>query len=581
MNAVVDKLGPARGSTRGSMYDTQRTRCAIAALLLLFALLYVLPLGMRPLHSPDEVRYGAISHEMIESGDWVSPRFNGVRYFEKPVLGYWLYSASLAVFGENAFALRLPAALATALTALIVFAFAHRFASPSIAGLATAIYLTTFSVAGAGTYASLDAFFALFLTGTLASYYCALREPHSRRRYGYLALCGAACAAAFLVKGFLAFAIAVIVAATFLVARRRWCTLFGSPWVPLAVAVVLVLPWAVMIHLRESDFWRYFFWVEHIQRFMGEDAQHAQPFWFYFAWLPLGAWPWLLLLPAALSGLRLPGRHDRDFLWYLATWAIAPLVFLSLSRGKLPPYLLPCFAPLAILLATGLQTYLGHISHTCAGGGRAFRLGASAVAGVFIAIVAAVAAAQAGAFGDAPYAPDETGKLAAFAACMAAGAACAISAGFARAPVAKLAAIAGTGATLLLPLHVALPQRLLEHSTLATAVARHAAGPDAAIGPHTALVSDGSLFGTLAWQLKRDDIHVLDPGEIKYGLSWPESRHRWLDRAGLEHLIETHHGRGGILIVCKHKCASHVEKTWLPPTARRSQHGLVVFWRIQ
>jgi 4-amino-4-deoxy-L-arabinose transferase len=538
-----------------------------AVLVLLYALLYLSPLGTRPLHSPDEVRYGAIAHEMLESGDWISPRFNGVRYFEKPVLGHWLNSMSMAVFGKNAFALRLPVALATGLTALIVFAFTHRFATPG-SWLAALIFLTTFIVAGSGTFASLDAFLALFLAGVMASYYCALRETCPWRRRGYLVLCGMSCAGALLAKGFLALAIPVVVVAPYIVVRRRWRAMIGSAWVPLAVTAALVLPWAVAIHLREPDFWRYFFWIEHIQRFMGENAQHAEPFWFYLLCLPVIGLPWILLLPAALTGLRGTGRHDRDLLAYLASWAIAPFVFLSLSKGKLPSYILPCFAPLSIVLAIGLLAYLAGKRR------RAFNLGAGAVAIVFIAALIAIFLAQTGAFGQAPYGPGEMAKLAAFSGCMAAGAVCAICAALAQTPVARIAAVAGTSVALLFPLQVALPlpKVLVDNVFPVTVVARHPA-PD----PDTALVTDGSLFGTLAWHLKRDDIYVLDPGEIEYGLSYPESRHRWLDRAGLEHLIQAH--RGDILVVCKSRnelrCGA-----WLPPSARRSQDGRIVFWRI-
>jgi 4-amino-4-deoxy-L-arabinose transferase-like glycosyltransferase len=133
--------------------------------------------------------------------------------------------------------------------------------------------VTTFIVAGSGTFASLDAFLALFLAGVMASYYCALRETCPWRRRGYLVLCGMSCAGALLAKGFLALAIPVVVVAPYIVVRRRWRAMIGSAWVPLAVTAALVLPWAVAIHLREPDFWRYFFWIEHIQRFMGDQLE--------------------------------------------------------------------------------------------------------------------------------------------------------------------------------------------------------------------------------------------------------------------------------------------------------------------
>ena len=103
-------------------------RSGLLALLCALALLWFCNLGVRHLVKPDEGRYAEIPREMLELGDWINPHLAYVDYFEKPPLGHWLNAVSLAVFGENAFAVRLPAALATGLAALIVFGFARRFA---------------------------------------------------------------------------------------------------------------------------------------------------------------------------------------------------------------------------------------------------------------------------------------------------------------------------------------------------------------------------------------------------------------------------------------------------------------------
>jgi 4-amino-4-deoxy-L-arabinose transferase len=527
----------------------------------------VLPLGVRPLSSPDEVRYGEIAREMLVSGDWVSPHLNGVRYFEKPVLGHWLNAISLGVLGESPLSLRLPVALATGLTALIVLLLARRFAGAPAARLATAIFLTTFLVAGVGTFALLDAFLALFLTAALAAYYTALREQRAATRRAWLIACGAACGAAFLVKGFLALAIPVIVAGPYLVAGRRWRTLLVSPWWPIAVAVVVALPWSVLIALREPDFWRYFFWVEHVQRFTAEDAQHAAPFWYYFAWLPLTGWPWIVLLPAAVIGLK-RGTRDGDFVGYLVAWAVLPLLFFSLSSGKLATYILPCFAPLSILLAVGLERYLA------AGLGRAFRIGAAVIAVAFAAVLALLVAAQSGVFGSVPYGPGEGLRLAVLAASMAAGALGGVLAFASRAARTRLAAVAIAGAALVVPLQLALPQQALDNLAPATTVARYA---DANVD--TVLVSDAPLFGTVAWTLKRDDVYVVSPGEIEYGLSYPEARRRQLDGPAFAALLEANRGRRTVLVICE-AITERTLASWLPADAQRSEHGKVVFLRV-
>ena len=541
------------------------TQRGVLVLVALYLLLYLLPLPMRPLASPDEVRYGEIAREMLVSGDWVSPHLNGVRYFEKPALGYWLNALSLAVFGENSFALRLPVALATGLAALIVFGLARRFLGASTAVLATAIYLTTFLVAGVGTFALLDAFLALFLTAALAAYYVALRAAPAERR-AWLIACGAACGAAFLVKGFLALAIPVIVAAPYLATTRRWRDLVTSPWWPIAVAAVVVLPWSVLVHLREPDFWRYFFWVEHVQRFTADDAQHAAPFWYYVAYLPLTGWPWILLLPAAAIGLRRSGG-DRDFVGYLVIWAALPFLFFSASSGKLATYILPCFAPLSILLAAGLERYL------VAGYTRAWRLAAALVALAFVAVLALLLAAQNGALGAVPFGAGEGGRLAVLAGSLAAGVAggiAALASGQARI---RIGGVALAGVALLVPLHFGLPQQALDNFAPGGAVARYATGADAVV------VSDAPLFGTAAWVLKRTDIYVASPGEIDYGLSFPEAKQRLLDGPAFAALLAANRGRRDVLLVCVPSTEQDL-KAWLPSGARREQQGNVIVWRM-
>jgi len=544
-----------------------RARRGVLALLVLYIVVYLVPLGMRPLSTPDEVRYGEIAREMILSGDWVSPHFNGVRYFEKPVLGHWLNAVSLAALGENAFAVRLPVALATGLSALIVFFLTRRFLTSSTAVLATAIFLTTLIVAGCGSVAVLDAFLALFVTAAVATYYIAINEPQRARRVAYLALCGVACGAAFLTKGFIAWAIPTVVVAPYLVARRDWRTLLTSPWVALVVAILVSLPWAVLVHRREPDFWRYFVVVEHLQRFAGDSAQHTRPPWFYVAFLPLVGFPWIWLLPASLFGVRGDGRQ-KQFLWYVALWALMPLLFFSLAKGKLLTYVLPCFAPLSILLAAGLERYFA------AGQRRAFRIAAGLVAAAFVLLLALLAASQAGAFGAAAYSADERLKLVVMTAFLVAGTGCGAIAFWSARPGARLAAMTGAGVAFFVPLDVAMPQRALDAVAPSTAVAHYVSTPR-----DTVVVSDDWLFGAVSWVLKRDDIYVVSAGEIEYGMSYPESRHRKLVGTMLADLIAENRGRHDVLVLGAASTEQEIEAQ-LPPTTERSQDGHVRVLRI-
>ena len=217
----------------------------------IFVFLYIVPLGIRPIIIPDESRYAEIPREMIASGNWVVPKLDGLRYFEKPVLGYWLNALSIKLFGENAFAVRFPSAMATGFSAFIILLLVRRFSGEFTAAISAAlIFLTSFIVYGVGTFNVLDSMLAAFVTASIASFFFAYTSGSSRKKkQGFLLLSGIFCGLAFLTKGFLAFAIPVLVIVPFMIWERRFKALFSIPWIPITAAVLTALPWVILIHL--------------------------------------------------------------------------------------------------------------------------------------------------------------------------------------------------------------------------------------------------------------------------------------------------------------------------------------------
>ncbi|MDR1946548.1 MAG: lipid IV(A) 4-amino-4-deoxy-L-arabinosyltransferase [Desulfovibrio sp.] len=316
-----------------------------------FALLYLLPLGAAPLRVPDETRYAEISREMATSGDWVVPRLLGKRYFEKPPAGYWINSISLIIFGENNFAARLGPALSTGLGAFMVYALALALRRERRTALSAAlIHLSMLQVLGIGTYNVLDAAFSMWVTASMLCSWAALRARTPWGRLCAFALLGSACGMAFLTKGFSGPALAALAVLPVALKEKSLRVLFLHGPVAVLAAVLVALPWGLLIACREADFWNYFFWVEHIKRFAGEKAQHSEPFWFYLPWFAGGMIPWLGLAPGALKKAW-QERTARPELFFLLSWVVMPLLFFSAAKGKLPTYILPCAAPLALLLA--------------------------------------------------------------------------------------------------------------------------------------------------------------------------------------------------------------------------------------
>ena len=143
--------------------------------------IYILPLGQRPLIMPDETRYAEIPREMLSTGDWVVPRLAGLRYFEKPPLGYWVNATSISLLGEHEFAVRLPSAVAAGLTALLVFGFARTVSRCAKTGIfAAAVYLTFVEVYLVGTFNVLDNLLTLFLTAAIIAFHRAVVSRDAR-----------------------------------------------------------------------------------------------------------------------------------------------------------------------------------------------------------------------------------------------------------------------------------------------------------------------------------------------------------------------------------------------------------------
>ena len=150
--------------------------------IMIFLLLYIVPLGIRPIVDPDESRYGQIASEMLDSGNFIVPRLNGLRYFEKPVLGYWMNAASIDLFGENAFAIRFTSALATGLTALLIILIGSSFAGGWMAGIISAmIYLTCIEVFCLSVFSVLDPLFTFFSTAAMVLFFYGYSSPDDSR----------------------------------------------------------------------------------------------------------------------------------------------------------------------------------------------------------------------------------------------------------------------------------------------------------------------------------------------------------------------------------------------------------------
>jgi 4-amino-4-deoxy-L-arabinose transferase len=517
---------------------------AYLGVFLLFLLSYIALLGKRELFVPDETRYAEIPREMISAGDWVVPHLDGLRYFEKPVMGYWLNAISIDIFGENAFAARFPSALSTALAALLLILLLRRPAENRfIPVLAAAIFLTCGEVFAIGVFGVLDADFSLFVTGTMVAFFLGYSETNLPKKVLYLVLAGLSCGLAFLTKGFLAFALPVGVIVPFLLWERQWRRILTLPWIPIAAAVLVALPWAVLVHLRDHDFWNYFFWTEHVQRFFSpsEKSQHPEAWWFMVPVLLLGAIPWSFLFPAAVSGFRRNNGTSRSLVRFAVCWMAFPFLLFSASRGKLGTYILPCYAPLAALTAIGLASYLD------SGRKKAFNGGAIACAvlgatGCAVLIVSRIYPIH----GLKIFAADENGKWELAMAVSALWFVMSLCASRATNAGAKLALYCAAPAIFFVCAQMLVPDSIDNDRAPCEFMNKYSQK----LRPSDVLISDPRLAPAVCWSCKRSDVRLLEgSGELTYGLSYDDSRHRLLTYDNFASMADATRESGNLVII--------------------------------
>jgi len=326
---------------------------------LLLALAWFATLGGRALLDPDEGRYAEIPREMLASGDWVTPRFNDLKYFEKPPLQYWATAAIYAAAGVSPWSSRLwGVGLAFACLPLVYFWTRRLYGAQAALAALGALAVSPFYLV-VGHLNLLDQAFTFFLTAAVLSFAWAQVQPPGAvaERRGML-LAWACAALAVLSKGIVVGVLAggALMLYT-LIERdgRTWRRLHVLPGA--ALLLLIAAPWFVLVSRRNPSFPGFFFVHEHFARFLTTVHQRVEPWWFFLPLLLLAVLPWL---PAAVRGVRAAwtaGAAPGEFrpLRFLAVYAAVTLVFFSASGSKLAPYILPLVPVLAVLAGVAVR----------------------------------------------------------------------------------------------------------------------------------------------------------------------------------------------------------------------------------
>lgn len=331
------------------------------SLLLVIAIIWFGPIDYRKLAKPDEARYAEISREMVASGDWLTPRLNDLKYFEKPPLQYWATAVAFEVFGLSGG----PARLWTALTGFAGVLLTY-FAGRQIYGrqqgyFAAAVLVSSLWYALLGHINTLDMGLTFFLTVAVFSLLLAQREhADARQQRNWMLMAWSGMALAAMSKGLIGI---VLPGATLvlysLINRdaRIWTRLHLGKG--MLLFLLITAPWFVAVSRANPEFAQFFFIHEHFDRFAKNEHAREGAFYYFLPILIGGIVPWLgCLFPALARGWKV----ERGFSAYrfhpnrfLLIWCAFVFVFFSISKSKLPAYLLPVFPALALLIGQHLD----------------------------------------------------------------------------------------------------------------------------------------------------------------------------------------------------------------------------------
>lgn len=335
----------------------------IICLALVITFFYALFLDQRPLMAPDEGRYAEIPREMVESGNYITPKLNGLTYLEKPPLFYWMQSLSIKLFGVHEWNLRLMNMMMGVLGAIITYIAGRRLFNRRTGLLASFILATSALYYCMAHFVTLDMTLSFFLCATLFSFILGANESKRSIQKIYFWSMYIFAAGAVLTKGLIGIAFPGIIIFLWIAVFRRWRDL-KNYCLPTGIILFLIiaLPWHLLAQSQTKEFFQFYFLDQHFLRYFTDYADRQQPIWFLSLTLLGGFFPWTFFLPQALKmgwTKNIAERNTYTTRTFLFIWTVAIFIIFQFSQSVLIPYILPLFPPLALLLAY----YLNHIWH--------------------------------------------------------------------------------------------------------------------------------------------------------------------------------------------------------------------------
>lgn len=337
---------------------TPKETTFIFTLMAVCLILFFFNLGDRALWDIDEGMHAATSKDMVLTGDWLTPRYNGEKFYDKPPLHNWLVALSFLIFGFTEFAARLPAALLGLGCVMVTYLLGRRIFGSTAAFLSALVLATSAEFLVLSRVVVHDISLAFFITLSLTLFYLGYEDERHRR---FLFLLGyAALGFSVLAKGPVGLVLPVMIIGLFLLIKKqlRFLKHMQIGW-GLLILFAVAAPWYILISLNDPEYVGYFFLKQNLGNFFSKEVRHPEPFYYYIPVLMGGMFPWSTLLPLAVfRGVHPSATTYNDGTLLALIWFAAVFIFFSMASSKLGTYILPMLPAAALLVGALLHDLL-------------------------------------------------------------------------------------------------------------------------------------------------------------------------------------------------------------------------------
>ena len=332
----------------------------IITLLIILSLLFISLLGSHALLNPDEGRYSEITREMLVRGDYITPYLNGIVFLDKPILFYLLEIISIKLFGLQEWSLRLWPALFGIFGCLMLYISGCLLFNRRTGIISALILASTTLYFLSAHYINTDLEVAVLITAALLSFLIAEGQNKNKTKILFLFLAYGFSGLAILTKGLIGIVIPALVICSWGICLKRW-KLLGEIYLLRGLLLIFLIaaPWYIIEQYVTPEFFHYFFVTQHVSRFLTNNFNGQQSFWFYIPIILIGFFPWTVFLFQALIKkisciYKNPKNYSNDL--FLLIWTLVILLFFSFPSSKIIGYILPIFPPLALLIGSYLDS---------------------------------------------------------------------------------------------------------------------------------------------------------------------------------------------------------------------------------